>query len=69
MTATSWILVVMIYTTSGQFVEKVAVGPYSSKKQCQAARFDGLKRFKLETVCVTQAHWEGKTVDPGVTPD
>jgi hypothetical protein len=69
MTATSWILVVMIYTTSGQFVEKVAVGPYASKKQCQAAKFDGLKRFRLETVCVTQAHWEGKTVDPGVAPD
>lgn len=66
---TSWILVVMIYTTSGQFVEKVAVGPYASKKQCQAAKFDGLRRFKLETVCVTQAHWEGKTVDPGVAPD
>jgi hypothetical protein len=66
---TSWILVVMIYTTSGQFVEKVAVGPYASKKQCQAAKFDGLKRFKLETVCVTQAHWEGRTIDPGVAPD
>ena len=67
--STSWILVVLIYTTSGQFVEKVAVGPYASKKQCQAARFDGLKRFRLETVCVTQSHFEGKTVDPGVAPD
>jgi hypothetical protein len=64
-----WILIIMIYTTGGQFVEKVAVGPFANKQQCQAARFDGLKRFKLEKVCVTTAHFEGRTIDPGVAPD
>lgn len=64
-----WILIIMINTTSGKFVEKVAVGPFATKQQCQAARIDGLKRFKLEKVCVTEAHFEGRTIDPGVTPD
>lgn len=64
-----WILVVVISTTSGKFVEKVAVGPFASKQQCQAARFDGLNRFKLEKVCVTVSHFEGRTIDPGVAPD
>lgn len=64
-----WIMVVMIYTTGGKFVEKVAVGPYATKQQCQAARFEGLTRFKLEKVCVTQSHFEGRSIDPGVAPD
>ena len=64
-----WILIIMINTTSGKFVEKVAIGPFATIKQCQAARIDGLNRFKLEKVCVSQAHFEGRTIDPGVALD
>jgi hypothetical protein len=64
-----WILIIAINTTSGKFVEKISIGPFASKQQCQAARIDGLKRFRLEKVCVTQAHFEGRSIDPGVTPD
>lgn len=64
-----WILIIIINTTSGKFVEKVSVGPFASRQQCQAARVEGLARFRLEKVCVTQAHFEGRTVDPGVAPD
>lgn len=64
-----WILIIMINTTSGKFVEKIAIGPFATKQQCQAARIEGLNRFKLEKVCVTQAHFEGRSIDPGVAPD
>jgi hypothetical protein len=64
-----WILIIAINTTGGKFIEKIAIGPFASRQQCQAARIEGLKRFKLEKVCVTQAHFEGRTIDPGVAPD
>ena len=64
-----WILIIMINTTSGQFVEKIAIGPFANKKQCQAARIEGLTRFKLEKVCESQAHFEGRSIDPGVALD
>lgn len=64
-----WILIIMINTTSGKFVEKVAIGPFVNKQQCQTARIDGLKRFKLEKICVSQAHFEGRDIDPGVALD
>jgi hypothetical protein len=64
-----WILIIIINTTSGKFVEKIAIGPFATKQQCQAARIDGLRRFRLEKVCVTEAHFDGRTIDPGVAPD
>jgi hypothetical protein len=64
-----WILIIAINTTGGKFIEKIAVGPFANKQQCQAARVEGLNRFKLEKVCVTQAHFEGRTIDPGVPLD
>ena len=64
-----WILVIAINTTSGKFVETISIGPFDSKQQCQAAKIEGLNRFKLEKTCVTQKHFEGRTIDPGVTPD
>jgi hypothetical protein len=64
-----WILIIAINTTGGKFVEKVSIGPFATKQQCQAARVEGLNRFKLEKACVTQAHFEGRTIDPGVAPD
>ena len=65
----AWILIIAINTTSGKFVEKISIGPFATKQQCQAAQIDGLKRFKLEKVCVTQAHFEGRSIDPGVPLD
>jgi hypothetical protein len=64
-----WILIIAINTTSGKFVEKIAIGPFATRQQCQAARIDGLNRFKLEKACVTQNHFEGRTIDSGVAPD
>lgn len=69
MNTAGWILIIMINTTGGKFVEKIAVGPFASKQQCQAARIEGLNRFRLEKTCVTQAHWQGRTIDPGVALD
>jgi len=64
-----WILIIIINTTSGKFVEKISIGPFSSKQQCQAARIDGLNRFRLEKACVSQSHFEGRTIDPGMALD
>jgi hypothetical protein len=64
-----WILIIMINTTSGKFVEKIAIGPFATRQQCQAAKIEGLNRFRLEKACVTQAHFEGRTIDPGMALD
>lgn len=64
-----WILVIAINTTGGKFVEKIAIGTFANKQQCQAAQIEGLNRFKLEKACVTQAHFDGRTIDPGTAPD
>jgi hypothetical protein len=64
-----WILIIAINTTGGKFIEKIAVGPFATQQQCRAAQIDGLARFRLEKVCVTQAHFEGRSIDPGITPD
>jgi hypothetical protein len=64
-----WILVIAISTTSGKFVEKIAIGPFASRQQCQAAQIDGLKRFRLDKVCVTADHFEGRAIDSNVAPD
>jgi hypothetical protein len=67
--ATGWVLIIMIYTTSGKYVEKIAIDNFATRQHCQAARIDGLQRFKLEKVCVSKGHFEGRTIDPGVAPD
>ena len=64
-----WILIIALSTTSGQFVQKIEFGPYATKKACMAVKIQGLNQWKLNKVCVTQSHWEGREIDPGVALD
>ena len=64
-----WILIVALHTTSGQFVDKFELGPFVSKQACLSTKISGLNQFKKNRVCVSQAHFEGRSIDPGVTPD
>jgi hypothetical protein len=64
-----WILIIAINTTGGKFVEKIEFGTFPTKKACMAVKIEGLNQWKLSKVCVSKAHWEGRTIDPGVTPD
>ena len=64
-----WILIVALHTTSGQFVEKIEFGTFPTKKACMDMKIDGFNRWKLSKVCVSKAHWEGRTIDPGVALD
>jgi hypothetical protein len=72
-----WVLVVMMLTPGGDFIDKYPVF-FEDKKTCQAS----LKLIKKPTdtgsplgvkiqgwVCVTRKHWEGKEVMPGVPLD
>lgn len=64
-----WILIVALHTTSGQFVDKFELGPFASRQACLSTKIAGLNQFKKNRVCVSQAHFEGRSIDPGVTPD
>jgi len=65
----AWILIIIFNTTSGKFVDKLEIKGFVTKQQCLAAQVSGINQFKLEKVCVTRAHFEGRTIDPGVAPD
>lgn len=64
-----WILIIALHTTSGQFVQKIELGPFATKKSCASIKVLGLNQFKKHRVCVSQAHWEGREFDNGVAPD
>lgn len=64
-----WILIVALHTTSGQFIQKIEFGTFPTKKDCMAIKIEGLNQWKLNKVCVSKSHWEGRSIDPGVTPD
>ena len=64
-----WILIVALHTTSGQFIQKIEFRTFPTKKDCMAIKIEGLNQWKLNKVCVSKSHWEGRTFDPGVTPD
>lgn len=66
---TGWILVIALSTTSGKFVEKVSIGPFTTKQQCMNAKIEGLNRFKLDKVCVSSEHFNGRKIDDGVALD
>lgn len=65
----AWILIVALHTTSGKFVDKFELGPFPNKQACMATKISGLNQWKLNKVCVSQTHWEGRNIDPGVLPD
>jgi hypothetical protein len=64
-----WILIIMLHTTGGKFVDKIELGPFATKQACQAVKLSGINQFKKNRVCVSQAHFEGRDIDPGITPD
>ena len=64
-----WILIVALHTTSGKFVDKFELGPFPTKQSCQATKISGLNQFKKNKVCVTAAHFEGRTIDNGIALD
>lgn len=66
-------LIVFLSTTCGEYVDKVE-RIYSSKVECKAVRSEVLKKFKLdgykvEAVCVSDDHYNGRSVDRGVALD
>jgi len=65
----SWILIVALHTASGQFVDKLSFDGFATKKACMAVKIQDPDQLKLRKVCVSKAHWEGRTIDPGVNPD
>lgn len=64
-----WILIVALHTTGGKFVDKFAVGTFPTKKACMAMKIEGLNQWKLNKVCVSTAHFKGRSIDPGVALD
>lgn len=64
-----WVLIVAVSTLSGKFIEKIELGPFATKNQCESITVSGFDRYKLNKICVTIDHWTGKSVDAGTTPD
>lgn len=68
-----WILLIFIYSASGDFISKIPVAQLT-ESQCQVAvislpsTLEGTNT-KLEGMCVTQDHWTGKKYMPNVPLD
>ena len=72
--ASSWILLIMMYSPGGDFIDKYAEGPIATQKQCEIRRasVNGTKDSLGIThrgICITEAHWTGKEVMAGVPLD
>jgi hypothetical protein len=65
-----WILLIMLTTSRGQFVDKIAV-PMPSESVCVAAKREIRKQEHLipQSVCITKDHWLGKRPMSGVHLD
>ena len=58
----SWMLIIaLMQPSTGQYVDKVVVGPFPSESVCKMARIEGMDRFKTQRTCVTVDHWEGRS--------
>jgi hypothetical protein len=69
----SWILIIAMFSPSGDFMDKRTVA-FNSKKDCEAVRaqlayLDSPMSVKHKGLCVTRDHWEGKKQMPGVAYD
>jgi hypothetical protein len=64
-----WVLIIALHTTSGKFVDKFEIGTFPTKQACMTAKISGLNQFKKSKVCVTQDHFEGRSIDSDVSPD
>jgi hypothetical protein len=68
-----WILLIFMYTSTGDFVSKIPV-TQPSQAVCEAAAVSLPKMLEgsdtqLDTVCVTREHWTGERYMPGVELD
>jgi hypothetical protein len=69
----SWILIIAMFSPSGDFMDKRTVA-FNSRKDCEAVRvqlayLDSPMSVKHKGLCVTRDHWEGKKQMPGVAYD
>jgi hypothetical protein len=65
-----WILLIFMYTGTGEFVSKIPVTQPSQAACLTAARtlpqvLEG-SDTRLEPVCVTREHWTGERYMPGI---
>lgn len=66
----NWMLVIMLMSPSGKYIDKIAV-PQPSEAVCIAAKRDlqGTETMRPIGVCVTKDHWTGQKIMPGVYLD
>lgn len=68
-----WVLLIFVWTATGDFVSKIPVAQ-ATEIQCQQAAaslptaLEGTDS-RLEGVCVTLAHWTGERYMPGMPLD
>lgn len=56
-----WMLIIaLVQPGTGQYVDKIVVGPFPSESICKMARVEGLDKFRPQRLCVTVEHWEGR---------
>jgi hypothetical protein len=71
---TEWVLIIGLFSPGGDFIAKQNI-VLPSKAICQQAKKDvekpieGSLPMKVKGLCVTMAHWEGKSQDKGVAFD
>ena len=68
-----WVLLIFVYTATGDFVSKIPV-MQQEQAQCQIAAETLPKILEgtttvLEGLCVTYEHWTGEKYMPGVELD
>jgi hypothetical protein len=68
-----WILIIAMFSPSGDFIDKRTV-EFRSRKDCEAvkiqlSKLDNPMRVTHKGLCVTRDHWEGKKQMPGVAYD
>jgi hypothetical protein len=67
-----WILIVMMLSPSGEFMDKYTKGPYT-KVECIAKQKElptnSVIGAKLKGICVTKDHWTGKKTMTNVALD
>ena len=68
-----WVLLIFMYTATGDFVSKIPV-VQTNEAQCQVAAKSLPKTLEgattvLEGLCVTVEHWTGEKYMPGVELD
>jgi hypothetical protein len=62
----SWMLIIaLVQPSTGQYVDKIVVGPFPSESVCKMARVEGMDQLVPQRLCVSMNHWEGRTSKGG----